>query len=83
MVRKRKRVEGWGVRETKRESVQVLAQFGVETRNQGRTFQLGLVTVIVAVGKRIFLTLIFIKNFFIQSETHPEQVSKCPKFPSV
>jgi len=40
-------VEGWGVRETKRKSVESL---GVETRNQAITFQLGFEIIAVGVG---------------------------------
>lgn len=46
-LRKKKRLEGWGVRETKGKPVEVL---GVETRNQAITFQLGLVTIVVGIG---------------------------------
>lgn len=46
-VRKRIRVEGWGVRETEGKSVEIL---GVEARYQATTFQLGLVTIVAGVG---------------------------------
>lgn len=46
-IRKRIWVEGWGARETKGKSVEIV---GVEARYQATTFQLGLVTIVEGVG---------------------------------